>query len=190
MVVKFIVKRSQNRINNWLLQGIFSWLSNRFYLLKDTVCDFSKSISSNVLFQITSAERRLDVGMTTTEEHRLGTSPTPSVASPPSGCDNRKGAALAPATAAGTGPALPGHRATRFLLQDLLQSFPCPTITGSLTTSFFCWRNWVLAKLDCDLLKVRGLILRTADERQQWPWWQGFHTTPTWTLNQQTSVSG
>lgn len=168
MVVKFIVKRSQNRINNWLLQDIFSWLSNRFYLLKDTVCVwlFKKyflqcAISNNISWTKAGSGNDHD-GRTQVRHVPHALRRLPSV-----GLWQQKGCCPGYCHSGGYGPALPGHRATRFLLQDLLQSFPCPTITGSLTTSFFCWRNWVLAKLDCDLLKVRGLILRTADERQQ-----------------------
>lgn len=33
MVVKFIVKRSQNKINNWLVRDVFYFISNRSYLV-------------------------------------------------------------------------------------------------------------------------------------------------------------
>lgn len=62
MVVKFIVKRSQNKTNTWLVQDAFYLVSNRSYLLKGTASDFLERMFSNVLFQITSADSMLELG--------------------------------------------------------------------------------------------------------------------------------
>lgn len=59
MVLKFTVKRSQNKINNCLIKDIFYLVSNRFYLLKGYWIFFEVNLS-NVLFQITSVERMLE----------------------------------------------------------------------------------------------------------------------------------
>lgn len=48
MVLKFIVKRSQNKINNCLVKDIFYLVNDGFYLLKGTESDFFKVIFSNV----------------------------------------------------------------------------------------------------------------------------------------------
>lgn len=62
MMLKFIVKRSQNKINNCLTKDIFYLVSNRSYLLKGTNWTVLEVIFSNVLFQIAPAESTLELG--------------------------------------------------------------------------------------------------------------------------------